>query len=187
MIPGTINLNTQYHCCAYIKRVAPGNLAYQVHITLYVRALCNIQYVPGKSPHVFEHITLFPRMVEGEGMYVLICHSLLAFVVIRPLTTHSFRDGASFVLLIETPLLLRRSLRLFHILRRNVLLIVCSSCFVCGHFLSPGDRGVLTFFGLPQTDTSGVLLLVVIFGADKCRLSDFGCAHVQVSLVLWAA
>ena len=41
-------------------------------------------------------------------------HLLLA-LAIWPLTTHPFRDGAPFLLLIETPPTFGRSLRFFHI------------------------------------------------------------------------
>ena len=40
-------------------------------------------------------------------------HLLLAVVVIEPLTTHPFRDGAPFLLLIETPPTLGLSRRFF--------------------------------------------------------------------------
>ena len=63
---------------------------------------------------------------------------MLLALVILPLTTHPFRDGAPFLLLIETPTTFGRSLRFFHILHGNCLLILSPSCFaVCGHHLSP--------------------------------------------------
>ena len=63
---------------------------------------------------------------------------MLLALVISPLTTHPFQDGAPFLLLTETPPTFGRSLCLFHILHRNCLLILSPSCFaVCGHHLSP--------------------------------------------------
>ena len=70
-------------------------------------------------------------------------HLLLA-LVIGPLTTHPLRDGAPPLLLIETPPTLGRSLRLYHMLHRKLLLILPPSCFaVCRHHLSP--RGCLLY------------------------------------------
>ena len=48
--------------------------------------------------------------MRGGGGLLICCLAL----VIRPLTTHPFRDGAPFLLLIETPPTLGRSLRFFH-------------------------------------------------------------------------
>ena len=63
---------------------------------------------------------------------------LLVDLVTRPLTTHPFRDGAPFLLLIETPPTFGRSERLFHIPRNTVLLILSPfSLAVSGHHLSP--------------------------------------------------
>ena len=63
---------------------------------------------------------------------------LLLALVIWPLTTHPFRDGVPFLLLIETPPTVRRPLRCFHILHGNFLLILSPSCFAaCGRHLSP--------------------------------------------------
>ena len=60
-------------------------------------------------------------------------YSLLLGLVLRPLTTHPFQDGAPFLLLIETPPTCGRSLRCFYILRGKKLL---PSCFAaCGHLL----------------------------------------------------
>ena len=42
-------------------------------------------------------------------------HLLLVFVI-RPFTTHPFRDGAPFLLLVETPPTFGRSLRSFRLL-----------------------------------------------------------------------
>ena len=50
-------------------------------------------------------------------------HLMLA-LVIRPLTTHPSRDGAPFLLLIETPPTFGRSIRLFHIVHKIGLLIL---------------------------------------------------------------
>ena len=50
----------------------------------------------------------------------------------------SFWRRSAVLLLIETPPTFGRSLRFFHILHRNCLLILSPSCFaVCGHHLSP--------------------------------------------------
>ena len=53
---------------------------------------------------------------RGEGRRT----RLLLALVIWPFTTHSFRDGAPFLLLLETPPTVGRSLRCFYILHRNV-------------------------------------------------------------------
>ena len=64
-------------------------------------------------------------------------HLLLALFV-WSLTTHLLRDGAPFLLLLETPPTFGRSLRFLHILHKNCLLFLSLSCFaVCGHHLSP--------------------------------------------------
>ena len=49
---------------------------------------------------------------------------LLLALVCSPLTTHPFRDGAPFLLRIETPPTFARSLRFFHILHINCSLIL---------------------------------------------------------------
>ena len=55
------------------------------------------------------------------------------------MTTHPFRDGAPFLLLIEICPTFRCSSRLFHILHKIVTLTLCPSCFAfCGHHVSPG-------------------------------------------------
>ena len=56
-----------------------------------------------------------------------------------PLTTHPFRDGAPFLLLVETPPTFGRSLRFCpYITKKKVWLSYPHSCFaVCGHHLSP--------------------------------------------------
>ena len=63
----------------------------------------------------------------GEGAYSFVgrrTHSLLA-LLIRPLITHPFRDGAPFLLLIETPPTFGSSFRFFlHITHTNCLLIL---------------------------------------------------------------
>ena len=82
---------------------------------------------------------------EGGGA----SSSVAYHVVIWPLATHPFRDGAPFLFLIETPPTFGRSLRFFHILHRNCLLILSSSCFaVCGHHLSPKIAIVLSLYSL---------------------------------------
>ena len=63
-------------------------------------------------------------------------------LVIGQLTTHLFRDGAPFLLLIETPPTFGRSLRRFHILHGFFSLILSPSCFAaCAHHLSPSQMG----------------------------------------------
>ena len=88
---------------------------------------------------------MFARGVEEESCCGAISgiaggggtHLLLA-LVIWPLTTHPFRDRALFLLVVETPPTIGRSLRFFNRLHRNLLLILSPSCFtVCGHHLSP--------------------------------------------------
>ena len=49
--------------------------------------------------------------------------NLLLALVIWPLTTHPFRDGAPFLLLLETPPACGGSLHCFHIIHGNFLLI----------------------------------------------------------------
>ena len=64
---------------------------------------------------------------------------LLAFVI-SLLTRHPFREGAPFLLRIETPPTAGRSSRCFHILHGNILLVLSPSWFAaCGHRLSPGN------------------------------------------------
>ena len=65
---------------------------------------------------------------------------LLPALVIRPLTTHHFRDGSPFLLLvlIEIPPIFRRSIRCSLIIHRNILLILSPSCFAaCCHHPFP--------------------------------------------------
>ena len=63
--------------------------------------------------------------------------SSLALAMIS-LTTHPFRDGVPFLLLIETPATFGCALRFSHMLHRNFLLILSPSWFaVCGHHPSP--------------------------------------------------
>ena len=70
-------------------------------------------------------------------------HLLLA-LVISPLTTHPFRDGAPFLLLVETPPTFRRSVRFFRSLHLHFFLILYPSALaVCGQHLSP--RGSIVF------------------------------------------
>ena len=72
---------------------------------------------------------LVPR--EAGGGYSLV-PDLKSFL---PLTTHPFRDGTPFLLLIELPPTLGRSLRCYHIYYVHiVLLILPPSCFTArGH------------------------------------------------------
>ena len=81
---------------------------------------------------------------------------LLLDSVVWPLTTHPFRDGAPFLLLIETPPTFRRSLRFFRVLHRNCLLILSPFCFtVCGHHLSPRIAIVFSLLSsLPNSNSS---------------------------------
>ena len=60
---------------------------------------------------------------------------------------HPFRDGAPLLplLIVETPPTFGRSLRFFHILHRNCLLILSPSCFaVCGNIYLSGRGGGIT-------------------------------------------
>ena len=64
---------------------------------------------------------MLERVYLARGGEVGRTHSLRA-LVIWPLTTHSFRDGAPFLLLTETPpKIFGRSLRFFHKLCTNGL------------------------------------------------------------------
>ena len=71
---------------------------------------------------------------------------------------HAVRDGAPFLLLIETPPTFGRSLRFFHTLHKNCSLILSPSCFaVCRHHLSPINRVAIVFsilFSPPISSTS---------------------------------
>ena len=62
------------------------------------------------------HNQLGWQCVGGGGTHLLIA------LVISPLTTYPFRDGAPFLLLIEIPPTFGRSLYFFRILQRNGLL-----------------------------------------------------------------
>ena len=97
--------------------------------------------------------------------------SLPAFVI-WPLITHPFRDGAPFPLLIETPPTFGRSLRFFHILHRNCLLILSPSCFaVCGHHISP--RIVIIFSplsSLPNSSMSHTSNFLISSNASRSSL-----------------
>ena len=64
---------------------------------------------------------MLERVYLARGGEVGRTHSLRA-LVIWPLTTHSFRDGAPFLLLTETPPTFGRSLRFFHVLIETVCL-----------------------------------------------------------------
>ena len=89
-------------------------------------------------------------------------HLLLA-LVIRPLTTHPFRDGAPFLLLIGTPPTFGRSLRFFYTLHVKILLILSLSCFaVCGHHLS--HRITIVFsvlYRLPNSSMSNTSNFII--------------------------
>ena len=98
--------------------------------------------------------------MEGRR-HVVLCHvtrvggctHLLLALVIWPLTTHPFRGRAPFSLLIETPPAFGRSLRVFHMLHKNCLLILSPSCSaLCGRDLSPRIAMVsLLLSSLPNT------------------------------------
>lgn len=61
---------------------------------------------------------------------------LLLVVGIRPSTTHLFRDGPPYLLLVEAPPTFVCSLRLSYILHRHFLFILFPSCVaVCRHHL----------------------------------------------------
>ena len=106
--------------------------------------LCN--YLVGVVPckHHLVRDTIIPH-VRSQGSPTRTnyltrppAHLLLALDILT-LTTHRIRDGAPFLLRIETPPTFERSLRLFHtsILHRNCLLILSPSCLaVCGHHRS---------------------------------------------------
>ena len=69
---------------------------------------------------------------DGGGVGGVRCTHLLFVLVIWPLSTHPFRDEEPLVLLIETHPRVGRSLRCFHLLHRNVLLVLSPSCFDAG-------------------------------------------------------
>ena len=84
-------------------------------------------------------------------------HLLLAFLSHLAIDhAHPFRDGAPFLLLIETPPTFGCSVRFFHILHKKCLLILFPSCFaVCGHHVSPRIAIVFSLLpGLPNVSTS---------------------------------
>ena len=72
------------------------------------------------------------------------------------MTTHPFRDGAPFLLIIETPPTFGRPSRFFHISHENCLLILSLTCFaVCGHHLSPRIAIVFSLLSsLPNSSVS---------------------------------
>ena len=98
-------------------------------------------------------------------------HLLLA-LVIGPLITHLFRDGAPFLLLIETPLTFGHSLCFFHQLHRNCLLIQSPSCFaVCGHHLSPRIAIVFSLLSrLPNSSMSHTSNFLISSNASRSSL-----------------
>ena len=81
---------------------------------------------------------------------------LLLALVILPLTTHPFRGGAPFPPLIKTPQTFGCSLRFFHVLHINCLLMLSRSCFAFfDHHLSPRIAIVFSLLsGLPNSPIS---------------------------------
>ena len=78
------------------------------------------------------------KMKRREGGGRRRTNLLLAFLVIWPLTTHPFRDGAAVLLLMETPPTFGRSQRCSHTLHEESAYLVSPSCFVFrGHHLFP--------------------------------------------------
>ena len=122
---------------------------------------------------------------------------LLLALVIWPLTTHLFRDGAPFLLLVETPPTFGRSLRFIHIRHRNRSLILSSSCFaVCGHHLAPRIAIVFSLhsnllsnssmshtsnFLISSYDTSGSSLHIHILLLCESYSIDVPHGHVCVA------
>ena len=101
-------------------------------------------------------------------------HSLLALVV-WPLTTRPLRDGASFLLIIETPPTFRRSLRFFHTLHRNLLHILSPYCFaVYAHHLGVSNKqgGVKT---IQKAYFSSYRRVVPETRRKKLSESRYGC------------
>ena len=104
--------------------------------------------------------------LDGGGGGVLIC--CLPYDSHLTIDHASFRGGAPFLRLIKTSPTFGRSLRLFHILHRNFLLILSPSCFaVCCHHLSPR---IATVFSLLQSSVpnfsmshSSIFLITVPF------------------------
>ena len=88
-----------------------------------------------------------PTPTQSTHLYTRRTPFLLAFVI-RPVTTHPFRDGAPFPLLQQKRHAQQsgRSLRCFHILHRSVLLVLSPSCSAaCGPHLPPR---IATIFSL---------------------------------------
>ena len=84
---------------------------------------------------------------------------MLLALIISPLTTHPFRNGAPFLILIETPPTYERSLRSFHVLHRNCLRVLSASCFAaCGHHLSPRIAVVFPLLSSLQNSSTYVRL-----------------------------
>ena len=84
---------------------------------------------------------LLPSKANKRGRACLVA----CLTYIWPLTTRPFRDGAPFLLIIETSLSFGRLLGFLHMRHRNVLLILppCSFAFCC-HHLSPKIAIVFT-------------------------------------------
>ena len=96
-------------------------------------------------------------------------HLLLA-LVIWPLTTHPFRDGAPFLPLIETPLAIWALIRFFHILHRKVFAQPIPALF---RRLRPqSSRIAILFFagrGVEEMDFEGLAALVKGGGCTVCH------------------
>ena len=103
---------------------------------------------------------------EGGGTHLLLA------LVISSLTTHPFRDGAPFLLLVQTRTTFGRSLLFFHILHRNCSLTLSPACFaVCGHHLSPRIAIVFSLLSnLPNSCMSHTSIFLVSSNASRSSL-----------------
>ena len=126
----------------------------KLHQQSYVQLVGQGRHTRGQNtknkPKLKHRVTQLTQIGRVRG--VARRSRLLPALVIWPLTAHLFRDGASFLLLIETPPTFGCSLRFsppYNILHMNVLLISSPSCFaVCSHHLSP-SIGIV--FSLPSS------------------------------------
>ena len=108
---------------------------------------------------------------------------LLLAVVIWPLTTHPFREGEPFLLLIKTPATFGRPWRFFYMLHRNYseyLLILSPCCFAfCGHHLSA--RIVVVFSLLSSVPNFAMSHSSIFLISNKSRSS----LYISRSSTIW--
>ena len=109
---------------------------------------------------------------------------MLYALVICPTTTHPFRDGEPFLILIETPPTPGCSLRFFHTLQRNFLLILSLpvSPSVATIYLL-GSRSFSRYHLVYQTSPCHIRLFSSSLSSNTCR-SSLRTSHSQTVRVL---